>query len=49
VWLAVFPALSVAVTVKLWVSTVEVSMPDPFAAVPVQEATPEPPASSAQV
>ena len=36
------PALSVPVTVKLWLPTVEVSIGEPFGTVPTQEARPEP-------
>ena len=43
-----FPALSVASTLKVFWPTLEVSIGAPFATVPVQLATPEPPASSAQ-
>ena len=43
-----FPALSVASTLKLFCPTLEVSIGAPSGTVPVQVATPEPPASSAQ-
>jgi hypothetical protein len=43
------PALSLAVTVKVRGPTVEVSSGVPFALLPAQVASPEPPSSSAQV
>ena len=37
----VFPALSVAVTLKVWLPTVEVSIGEPFGTVPTHEARPD--------